>query len=267
MYIYIYISFCCIRGVNCGLFSHHGSRNPRFKRLRVLWQQIFEWLNTSGSYNYFTCPRTFHLFLILSFFMLVYSQACSILTRTFSVYHDIVAFMYELYPSPCTHVLLNNLSYVFTASPDLFLPITFSVHNGIAAFMYELHLWLLIHVFFKSFYHACLLPILFYSYPERFQLIFLCMIYIHGCVYTCFFFFFFYHFAYSFTAIPLTNSKVHGASMGPVWGRQDPGGPHVGPRHFAIWVLIYAYPELFSFWWYCCFYVLYVFMTVYTPIL
>ena len=23
--------------------------------------------------------------------------------------------------------------------------------------------------------------------------------------------------------------------MGPIWGRQDPGGPHVGPTNFAIW--------------------------------
>ena len=23
--------------------------------------------------------------------------------------------------------------------------------------------------------------------------------------------------------------------MGPIWGRQDPGGPHVGPMEFAIW--------------------------------
>ena len=30
-------------------------------------------------------------------------------------------------------------------------------------------------------------------------------------------------------------SKVHGADMGPIWGRQDPGGPHVGPMNFAIW--------------------------------
>ena len=29
--------------------------------------------------------------------------------------------------------------------------------------------------------------------------------------------------------------KVHGANMGPIWGRQDPGGPHVGPMIFAIW--------------------------------
>ena len=31
------------------------------------------------------------------------------------------------------------------------------------------------------------------------------------------------------------DSKVHGANMGPVWGRQDPGGSHVGPMNFAIW--------------------------------
>ena len=24
------------------------------------------------------------------------------------------------------------------------------------------------------------------------------------------------------------DSKVHGANMGPIWGRQDPDGPHVG---------------------------------------
>ena len=26
------------------------------------------------------------------------------------------------------------------------------------------------------------------------------------------------------------DSKVHGANMGPIWGQQDPGGPHVGPH-------------------------------------
>ena len=31
------------------------------------------------------------------------------------------------------------------------------------------------------------------------------------------------------------DSKVHGANMGPIWGRQGPGGPHVGPINFAIW--------------------------------
>ena len=34
-------------------------------------------------------------------------------------------------------------------------------------------------------------------------------------------------------AIP--DSKVHGANMGPIWGRQDPGGPHAGSMNFAIW--------------------------------
>ena len=32
------------------------------------------------------------------------------------------------------------------------------------------------------------------------------------------------------------DNKVHGANMGPIWGRQDPGGPHVGPMNFDIWV-------------------------------
>ena len=34
--------------------------------------------------------------------------------------------------------------------------------------------------------------------------------------------------------IAVPNSKVHGANMGPIWGRQDPGGPYVGPMNFAI---------------------------------
>ena len=32
------------------------------------------------------------------------------------------------------------------------------------------------------------------------------------------------------------DSKVYGANMGPIWGQQDPGGPHVGPTNFVIWV-------------------------------
>ena len=32
------------------------------------------------------------------------------------------------------------------------------------------------------------------------------------------------------------DSKVHEANMGPIWGRQDPDGPHVGPMIFAIWL-------------------------------
>ena len=32
------------------------------------------------------------------------------------------------------------------------------------------------------------------------------------------------------------DSKVHGANMGPIRGRQDPDGPHVGPMNLAIGV-------------------------------
>ena len=35
------------------------------------------------------------------------------------------------------------------------------------------------------------------------------------------------------------DSKVHGANMGPIWGRQDPGGPHVAPMNSAIWVTFF----------------------------
>ena len=42
------------------------------------------------------------------------------------------------------------------------------------------------------------------------------------------------------------NSKVDGANMGPIWGWQDPGGPHVGPMKFAIWALISYRVTIFS---------------------
>ena len=29
------------------------------------------------------------------------------------------------------------------------------------------------------------------------------------------------------------DNKFHGANMGPTWGQQDPGGPHIGPMNFA----------------------------------
>ena len=35
----------------------------------------------------------------------------------------------------------------------------------------------------------------------------------------------------------IPDIKVHGANMGPILGRQDPGGPHVGPMDLAIWYL------------------------------
>ena len=34
------------------------------------------------------------------------------------------------------------------------------------------------------------------------------------------------------------DSKVHGANMGSIWGRQDRGGPYDGPMTFAIWEAI-----------------------------
>ena len=34
------------------------------------------------------------------------------------------------------------------------------------------------------------------------------------------------------------DNKVHGANTGPIWGRQDPCGPHDGPMNFGIWVLL-----------------------------
>ena len=37
------------------------------------------------------------------------------------------------------------------------------------------------------------------------------------------------------------DSKVHGANMGPVWDRQDPGGPHGGPMNLAIWDVYLQY--------------------------
>ena len=43
------------------------------------------------------------------------------------------------------------------------------------------------------------------------------------------------------------ESKVHGAYMGPIWGRQDPDGPHVGPMDFATWV----FPQ--CKFWFCLF--------------
>ena len=42
----------------------------------------------------------------------------------------------------------------------------------------------------------------------------------------------------------IPNSKFHGANMGPIWGRQDPGGPHVGPMNFAIWDYSSMAPKL-----------------------
>ena len=37
----------------------------------------------------------------------------------------------------------------------------------------------------------------------------------------------------------IPDSKVHGANMGPTWGWQDPGGPHVGHMNLVIWDNLY----------------------------
>ena len=36
----------------------------------------------------------------------------------------------------------------------------------------------------------------------------------------------------------IPDSKVHETNMGPTWGRQDPGGPHVGHVNLAIWDIL-----------------------------
>ena len=36
-------------------------------------------------------------------------------------------------------------------------------------------------------------------------------------------------------------ARFIGPFKGPIWGRQAPGGPHVGPMNFAIWVNIYTF--------------------------
>ena len=41
--------------------------------------------------------------------------------------------------------------------------------------------------------------------------------------------------SYRLSLVLIPGSKVHGANMRPTWGRQDPGGPHVGPMKIAIW--------------------------------
>ena len=39
----------------------------------------------------------------------------------------------------------------------------------------------------------------------------------------------------SLAPLLIPDSKAHGANMGPIRDRQDPGGPHVVPTNLAIW--------------------------------
>ena len=43
---------------------------------------------------------------------------------------------------------------------------------------------------------------------------------------------------YTYLCFTIPDSKVHGAHMGPTWGRQDPGGPHVGHVNLVIWDML-----------------------------
>ena len=38
--------------------------------------------------------------------------------------------------------------------------------------------------------------------------------------------------------LSLLESMVHEVNMGPSLGRQDQGGPHVGPMKLVIWVVL-----------------------------
>ena len=42
-----------------------------------------------------------------------------------------------------------------------------------------------------------------------------------------------WHLQYEYYILLPPDSKVHGANMGPIWGQQDPGGPHVGPHELC----------------------------------
>ena len=44
-----------------------------------------------------------------------------------------------------------------------------------------------------------------------------------------------YHPVHIFQYFP--DSKVHRANKGPIFGRQDPGGPHIGHMNLVIWVI------------------------------
>ena len=54
-----------------------------------------------------------------------------------------------------------------------------------------------------------------------------CLLLLHVCsVSSCY---------VQFINVILSDSKVRGANMGPIWGWHEAGGPHVSPLNFAIW--------------------------------
>ena len=46
----------------------------------------------------------------------------------------------------------------------------------------------------------------------------------------------------TFVSRTVPDGKGYGANMGPAWGRQHPGGPHVGPMNLAIWAMQTSHP-------------------------
>ena len=45
------------------------------------------------------------------------------------------------------------------------------------------------------------------------------------------------------------DGKVQEANVGPIWGRQDPGGTHVGPMNFAIWEVLQPVEKANGYCW------------------
>ena len=58
------------------------------------------------------------------------------------------------------------------------------------------------------------------------------MKYVHGFRFPCF--------VVVTGLVPNPDCKIHGATLWPTWGRQDPGGPHVGHMNLAIWKWIHV---------------------------
>ena len=51
----------------------------------------------------------------------------------------------------------------------------------------------------------------------------------------------------NFQKIAIEYSQI-AKFMGPTWGRQDTGGPHIGPMNLAIWVAYIVDYPLFHWW-------------------
>ena len=45
------------------------------------------------------------------------------------------------------------------------------------------------------------------------------------------------------SCVSIPDCKVHGANMGPIWGRQDQSGPHIGPMELVSGICAYHISE------------------------